>query len=81
MYGKIKSIRGSFGSGLVFLTLEDASGNLSTVHGDSGPTCRALDACFGCIVPGHQIDNRILENVEIEYEVDDLGILTVFSPL
>jgi len=81
----IKGLRaswGSWGSGIATLVVEDHNGELGVLHADDGPLIRALDACFGCIVPGHGVDVSRVVGQEIEYELDDLGLcLTGFQPV
>lgn len=70
--GTIRSFRGSWGSGLGFLELEDGK----SVSCDNALTVRALDAAFdGVIADGHRVDNQALAGKEIVYWYDDLGLV------
>lgn len=75
--GTIVGFRGSRGSGLGSLVLEDR-----IIPCENAPTVRALDACFGGVItPGHTADSNPLRGKEIVYSVDDLGLLMAFTPV
>ena len=74
--GKIIGFKGSWGSGIAFLLIEDQDGMADRIPCDNAPTGRALDAMFNCIGEGHCIDNSKIEGQEIRYLVDEIGLLT-----
>lgn len=79
---KIIELRGSWSSGLATLVVEDENGQRTGVACENGPTVRALDSAFGCIVPGHCISQENIKGQEIYYTYDELGIcLGGFSPV
>lgn len=81
--GKLIGFAGSWGSGIGYLVLENSKGKQVRIPCENGPTVRALDACFGVIGPGHCVDlnSECFKNkVEIYYAVDDLGLLSGFTP-
>ena len=82
MRATIKGLRASWGSGLATLVVEDPNGEQGVLHADNGSLIRALDACFGCIAPGHTVDVSKIVGQEIEYELDEMGLcLAGFEPV
>jgi len=81
MQGKIKSVAASWGSGIITLDVIDPDGKTVAVHGDNGPTVRALDSLFGCIGPGHSINVNAIIGQEIEYSLTDWGTIESLSSL
>ena len=69
--GIIRGVRGV--GGLLTLDIELPSGSVVHLHGDNGPTVRALDAVYGgVIVPGHGFDASHLVGMPIEFDVDEM---------
>jgi hypothetical protein len=82
--GKIKGVRGSFGSGLAYLEVEDVeTGDIQSIPSDNGPLVRALEASFGDVIgPGHTINPKgsYLDQM-IYWSWDDMGLtLGGFTP-
>ena len=74
--GTVKGIQASFGSGIMTLTLENEDGKTVRVHGDSGPTGRALIHAFGReVCSGHTLLTDKLVGREVVYALDDFGFL------
>ncbi len=70
----IKDVQASWGSGMLVLVVEDAeTHNVVRLLGDNGPTVRALDAMFSCILPGHRLDTEAVIGQDIAYEGTDYG--------
>ncbi len=82
--GIIRGFRGSWGSGLGFLLIEDAqTGLIEPVPCDNGPTVRALQAAFGgTIAGGHTVNpDGAFIGQAITWGYDDLGLcLGWFEP-
>lgn len=79
MFGTIVGVEAS--GGIITLTLKNKDGSKTTVHADNGPLVRALNEAFpGFIVPGHRFDSERVVGEQIEYEVDDLGMMAGFQP-
>jgi len=79
--GTILDFRGSWGSGIATLTVEDSKGQKRTIQCENAPTVRALDAIFGDVItPSHRVDVEKIIGRKIRYSVDDLGILTGIAP-
>lgn len=73
--GKIVAFWGHQGSGLANLIIETENGK-EIVCCDNAPTVRALNALFpGFITDGHTVDNDVIKGQEIEYEMDDMGLV------
>lgn len=68
-YGKIKTVSGSFGSGIASLTV-----GTRVFHADNGPLMRALDAAFGGIGPGHTFNPRAVAGKAVYVYMDDMGL-------
>jgi len=81
--GKILEFRGSWGSGLGTLFIEDSeTGEVEAVLCENGPTVRALEAAFGNVItPGHSACGSGHKGQEIFWSVDDLGLLSGFTPV
>lgn len=76
--GTITGFRGSWGSGLGYLLIDDVA-----VPCDNAPTVRALDACFGDVIAeGHTVNQEAIIGKEIYYSMDDMGlVLGGFTPV
>ena len=73
--GKIIGFYGTWNSGLAHLKIETKEG-VKYIACDNGPTVRALNALFpGFIGKGHTVDNSVIKGQQIEYELDDLGLV------
>jgi len=72
----LRGFRGSWGSGLGFLLLDDVDGNRKEVPCDNGHTVRSLDAMTGgrFIAEGHTVDSSALDGLEVVYVMDDMGL-------
>jgi len=83
--GFIKGFRGSWGSGLGTLIIQDSETNeVDHVPCDNAPTVRALEGCFGnTIDDGHTVKSEPgFINKEIFWAYDDMGLtLEGFSPV
>lgn len=82
--GIIKQFRGSWGSGIGYLDIEDLeTGITESVPCENAPTVRALEACFGKVItPGHSADGIGYKDKEIYWDYDELGsVLGGFSPV
>ncbi len=77
--GVIVDFRGSWGSGLAGLVIEEEDKQV-TVYADSGPLGRALQSLYGAACPGNTIDVSKIEGKEILFSTDDLGLLVGFAP-
>lgn len=74
--GTIKGFHSTWSSGLATLEIEDAeTGQVEKIPCDSGPTGRALDAYFGCVVHGHSINTSKFIGAEIYWHMDDMGLV------
>jgi len=82
--GIIKQFRGSWGSGIGYLDIEDSeTGIIESVPCENAPTVRALEVCFGKVItPGHSADGTGYKDKEIYWDYDELGlVLGGFSPV
>lgn len=84
--GCITGFRGSWGSGIGYLFVEDEEESLHIISCENAPTVRALDACFGNVIgDGHIVrndDEAGYVNQWIYYSLDDMGlILEAFTPV
>lgn len=75
--GTIKElVGGTWGSGIFTLVLE-VDGRRAYITAENGPTVRALAAIFpNVILPGHRVNVAALEGQQIQFEVDEIGLLT-----
>lgn len=82
-YGRIIALRGTWGSGLATLSVEDSNGAIIGIPCDNAPTVRALDLCFGGVIgPGHTFNGEACSGQEIIYSYDEYGLLLGgFTPL
>jgi len=69
--GKVLGFRAQFGSGIAEFFLE-VDGEQVMVPCEAGPTIRSLNAAF---------PDGVINGQEIEYEVDDLGVMRAFAPV
>lgn len=75
--GTITSFRGSWGSGLGYLVIDEVP-----VPCENAQTVRALEGAFGDVIaPGHSVNQEAIVGQEIYYSVDELGILDGFTPV
>ena len=85
--GTIVSLRGTWGSGLAELVVDEQIGDevkRVAVTCDNAPTVRALDSCFGNVIgSAHTIDNREGGHLgkEIYFSVGDFDVLEAFTPV
>lgn len=82
--GFIRGFRGSWGSGLGYLDIEDSeTGVLDTVPCDNGATVRALEAAFGDVITeGHTANGNGCKGKEIYWCTDAMGlVLEGFTPV
>lgn len=83
-FGTIVGFRGSWGSGIGFLLLEDEEGNPVSVPCENAATVRCLEAAYGDIITeGHSVDNEALAAGRhlIAYSTDFAGVLDGFTPI
>lgn len=67
--------------GMVALFIKGDDGAVKRVLADNGPAIRAFHAAFGdVILPGHRFNPDALKGKRIEYQTDDLGMMTSFEP-
>ena len=75
--GKLVQFRGSWGSGLANLEIEDSeTGVPELVPCDNGATVRALEAAFGDVVTdGHTANGDGYKGQEVYWAYDELGLV------
>lgn len=82
--GTIRGFRGSWGSGLGYLIIDDDERGRVSVPCDNAPTVRALEGCFGNVISkAHTVNPRGGHvGKKVYYSLDDFGIiLEGFSPV
>lgn len=85
--GKLKGFRGSWGSGLGFLVIEDSkTGFTEEIPCENGATVRALEGCFGNVIGnGHCVKSDQeagFYDKEVYWSLDEFGIvLEAFTPV
>jgi len=82
--GILKEFRGSWGSGIGQLLIEDSdTGITEAIPCDNAPTVRALESCFGNVItPGHAAGGNGFKGQEVFWSYDELGlILGGFTPV
>ena len=82
--GKLVQFRGSWGSGLGTLEIEDSeTGVPELVHCDNGATVRALEAAFGDVItPVHTANGNGYKDREVYWSYDEFGlVLGGFTPV
>ncbi len=82
--GKLIQLRGSWGSGLGTLEIEDSeTGECELVPCDNGATVRALEAAFGDVITeGHTASGDGYKGREVYWSYDELGlVLEGFTPV
>ena len=83
--GKILEFRGSWGSGLGYLVIEDSkTGQILAVPCENASTVRALEGAFGNVIaPGHSVDPQGGHvGQEVYWSYDDMGLtLEAFTPV
>jgi len=82
--GKLIQFRGSWGSGLAVLEIEDSeTGAHELVPCDNGATVRALEAAFGNVITqGHTANGDGYKGKEVYWSYDELGlVLEGFTPV
>ena len=82
--GKLIQFRGSWGSGLAVLEIEDSeTGAHELVPCDNGATVRALEAAFGDVITqGHTANGDGYKGQEVYWSYDELGlVLEGFTPV
>ena len=78
------NFRGSWGSGLGYLDIEDSeTKQVEAVPCDNASTVRALEAAFGNVItPGHTANGPGYKGQEIYWDYDEIGlVLGGFSPV
>ena len=76
MRGIIKGFGGSWGSGLAILIIEDSHGECHRIPCDNAPTVRALSYLFPNVIgANHSVNVNAIMNKQIEYDIDDIGVL------
>lgn len=79
--GTIVDFRGSWGSGIATLLLKVGKKH-QTVPCENAQTVRALDAMFGNVItPGHGVDVFAIRGKKVQFDVDDIGVLSSLSPV
>jgi len=82
--GRLVQFRGSWGSGLGNLEIEDSeTGACELVPCDNGATVRALEAAFGNVITdGHTANGGGYKGQEVYWSLDELGlVLGAFTPV
>jgi len=82
--GRLIQFRGSWGSGLGTLEIEDSeTGEREHVPCDNGATVRALEAAFGNVITdGHTANGGGYKGREVYWSLDELGlVLEGFTPV
>ncbi len=82
--GRLIQFRGSWGSGLGILEIEDfKTGVHELVPCDNGATVRALEAAFGNVITdGHTANGDGYKGQEVYWSLDELGlVLAGFTPV
>jgi len=82
--GKLVQFRGSWGSGLGTLEIEDSeTGECEPVPCDNGATVRALEAAFGNVItPVHTANGGGYKGREVYWSLDEFGlVLAGFTPV
>lgn len=80
-FGTIVSFKGSWGSGIATLVVEDDNHIEHPILCENAPTVRALDACFGDVItPNHSVNQSSIVGQSIVYFLDDMmGMLSGFT--
>jgi len=82
--GRLIQFRGSWGSGLGTLEIEDSeTGEREPVPCDNGATVRALEAAFGNVItPVHTANGGGYKGREVYWSLDEFGlVLAGFTPV
>ena len=82
--GRLIQFRGSWGSGLATLEIEDSeTGIPELVPCDNGATVRALEAAFGDVITeGHTANGDGYKGREVYWSLDEFGlVLEGFTPV
>ena len=82
--GKLIEFRGSWGSGLGTLEIEDSeTGAHELIPCDNGATVRALEAAFGSVITeGHTANGDGYKGREVYWSLDEFGlVLEGFTPV
>ena len=82
--GKLIQFRGSWGSGLGTLEIEDSeTGAHELIPCDNGATVRALEAAFGDVITeAHTANGDGYKGQEVYWSLDELGlVLEGFTPV
>jgi hypothetical protein len=74
--GTIKDFKGSWNSGIAFLTVEHEDGTTQLIYCDNAATVRALDSLFGNVIDnGHTVNVEAIRGKKIEYCLDECGFV------
>ena len=75
--GRLIQFRGSWGSGLGTLEIEDSeTGEHEHIPCDNGATVRALEAAFGNVITdGHTANGDGYKGREVYWSYDELGLV------
>lgn len=77
--GKIISFHGTWMSGLATLEIEDYDRGIIFAPCDNAPTARALDSAFGGVIgDAHTVLQDAIQDKEIYYGMDDMGLVLGF---
>jgi len=82
--GRLIQFRGSWGSGLGTLEIEDSeTGECEHIPCDNGATVRALEAAFGNVITnGHTANGDGYKGREVYWSLDELRlVLEGFTPV
>ena len=75
--GRLIQFRGSWGSGLATLEIEDSeTGAHELIPCDNGATVRALESAFGDVItPGHTANGDGYKGQEVYWSYDEFGLV------
>ena len=81
--GIIRQFRGSWGSGIAHLDIEDSkTGVVESIPCENTSTVRALEAAFGSVITeGHTANGNGYHRQEVYWSCDWLGLLEGFTPV
>ena len=82
--GRLIQFRGSWGSGLGTLEIEDSeTGAHEHIPCDNAPAVRALEAAFGSVITdGHTANGNGYKGQEVYWSLDEFGlVLAGFTPV
>ena len=74
--GSIQDFKGSWNSGIAFLTVKHEDGTTQLIYCDNAATVRALDSLFGNVIGnGHTVNVGAIKGKKIVYGLDECGFV------